>query len=217
MSASTRHVLLAGATGLVGREILRLLAEDDGVSRVTALVRRPLPESARHVKVVEAVVDFDALDRHRDLFAVDEVACALGTTIRQAGSQAAFRRVDHDYPLRIAQLARAAGARHLLLVSALGADPASRVFYNRVKGEVEQAVLALGYPRVTIARPSLLMGDRAEVRMGEVIASRFAFLVPGRWKPVHARQVARALVQAAREDRPGVRIMDNAELRRHPR
>lgn len=217
MPTASRHVLLAGATGLVGREINRLLAEDDGVSRVTALVRRALPEAQRHPTLVEAVADFEALDRSPALFAVDQVICALGTTIRQAGSREAFRRVDHDYPLRIATLARAAGARHFLLVSALGANPSSPVFYNRVKGELERDVLALGFPSVTIARPSLLEGDRAEYRRGEVIAAKFSAVIPGRWKPVHARQVARALVLAARDDRPGVLILDNLALRRHPR
>jgi uncharacterized protein YbjT (DUF2867 family) len=217
MPNALRHVLLVGATGLVGREVHRLLANDESVARVTALVRRPLPVEQRHPKLVEAVVDFDALDGHSPPFAVDQVICALGTTIRQAGSQEAFRRVDHDYPLRIAHLARAHGARHFLLVSAVGADAASRVFYNRVKGEVERDLLALGYPSVTIARPSLLEGDRTEVRVGERIAAKLGFLVPGRWKPVHVRQVARALVQAAREDLTGVRVLENAALRRHPR
>lgn len=216
MPPSSRRLLLAGATGLVGREVHRLLADEPAVSRVTALVRRPLPDAARHERVHEAVVDFGALDRHASLFAVDQVICALGTTIKQAGSEEAFRRVDYEYPLRIATLARAAGAHHLLLVSALGADARSRVFYNRVKGELEEAILALGYPSVTIARPSLLLGDRAEVRRGERFAAHLAFLVPGRWKPVHARAVARALVQAARDDVSGVRIMENAELRLFP-
>lgn len=216
MSTSARHVLLAGATGLIGREVNRLLAEDAGVSRVTALVRRPLPAEHRHAKLVELVADFDALDAQAASFAVDQVVCALGTTIRNAGSQAAFRTVDYEYPLRIAKLARAGGARHFLLVSAMGSDASSRVFYNRVKGEVERDVLALGYPSVTIARPSLLLGDRAEFRLGEEIGARLGFLMPSKWKPVHVRQVARALVHAAREDRPGVCILENAELRRHP-
>lgn len=216
MSTAARHVLLAGATGLVGRELLRMLLEDDGVSRVTALVRRPLQDATPHPRLLEVMVDFEALDQHAGAFAVDQVVCALGTTIKRAGSQAAFRRVDYDYPMRIATMGRAAGARHFLLVSALGADAASRVFYSRVKGELERDVVALGYPGVTIARPSLLEGDRAEFRLGEVIGSKLSFLVPGRWKPVHARQVARALVLAARDDRPGVRVLENTELRRHP-
>ncbi|MBK6489366.1 MAG: NAD(P)H-binding protein [Gemmatimonadetes bacterium] len=212
-----RRVLLVGATGLVGRELHALLADDPGVREVVALVRRPLPDTVRHPRLREAVVDFEALDATPDLFAVDQVVCALGTTIKQAGSPQAFRRVDFDYPLRVATLAHAHGARHFLLVSALGADAGSRVFYNRVKGELEDAVRALGYRAITIARPSLLEGARAEFRLGEVLASRLAFLVPGRWKPVHARQVARSLVRAAARDAKGVHIMENQELRRAER
>lgn len=215
-----RRVLLAGATGLVGRELNALLGADPGVREVVALVRRPLPDAARHPRLRDAVVDFEALaalEARADLFAVDQVVCALGTTIKQAGSQEAFRRVDFEYPLRIATLALAHGARHFLLVSALGADAGSRVFYNRVKGELEDAVRALGFRGVTIARPSLLEGDRADVRAGEVLASKLAFLIPGRWKPVHARQVARAVVQAAARDAKGVHIMENQELRRAKR
>lgn len=212
-----RRALVVGATGLVGREIVALLAEDAGVSEVVALVRRPSAPPLTDRRVREVAVDFDALDRDPSLFAVDQVFCALGTTIKKAGSQAAFRRVDFEYPLQVAQLARAAGARHLLLVSALGADAGSSVFYNRVKGELEEAIRALGFPSLTIARPSLLEGDRTEVRPGEIIGANLAFFVPGRWKPVHVRQVARALVHASAEDLAGTRVMENVELRRYAR
>lgn len=212
-----RRALVVGATGLVGREIVALLAEDAGVSEVVALVRRPSEPPPRDRRVREVVVDFDALDSDPTLFAVDQVFCALGTTIKKAGSQSAFRCVDFDYPLQVAKLARAAGARHFLLVSALGADAGSRVFYNRVKGELEEAVGALAFPSFTIARPSLLEGDRTEVRPGEIIGAKLAMLVPERWKPVHVRQVARALVHASAEDLAGRRVMENVELRRYAR
>lgn len=212
-----RRTLVVGATGLVGREIVALLAEDARVSEIVALVRRPSSTSPRDRRIREVVVDFDALDRDPSLFAVDQVFCALGTTIKKAGSQAAFRRVDFDYPLQVAKLAREAGARHLLLVSALGADARSSVFYNRVKGELEEAIGALGFPAFTIARPSLLEGDRAEVRFGEIIGARLAFLAPGRWKPVHVRQVARALVHASAEEPAGTQVLENVELRRYAR
>jgi uncharacterized protein YbjT (DUF2867 family) len=215
-SRRTRRVLLAGATGLVGRELLALLLGDPGVQDVTALVRRPLPPRPRDAGTVplrEAIVDFAALERDPSLFAVDQVFCALGTTIRQAGSQAAFRRVDYEYPIRLATLARAAGARHFLLVSALGADARSRVFYNRVKGELEDAVRALAFPALTIARPSLLEGARDEFRLGEVVAARLSFVLPARWKPVHVRQVARALTEAATHDAEGERVLENRALR----
>lgn len=210
---SGRTVVLAGATGLVGRECLRQLAAESDVAEVRALTRRPLPEAERLPRVTEVLVDFENLDRTPSLLGAHQVICALGTTIRKAGSRDAFRRVDHDYPLRLARLALAQGGTHFLLVSALGADPRSRVFYSQVKGELEAAILALGFRAVTIARPSLLLGERGEFRMGEEIARRLAFLTPGRYKPVAAWQVAEALVRAAREDRPGTRIIENAELR----
>lgn len=224
-AASRPHALVAGATGLVGRECVRLLLADPAVGRVRALVRRPVPMAELAgadapagrvaVKLAAEVVDFEHLDRHAAQCRADWVFCALGTTLRQAGSQAAFRRVDFDYPLKLAQLARQQGARHFLLVSALGADPASSVFYSRVKGELEEAVKALGFERLTLARPSLLAGDRAEFRLGESVARRLAFLTPPRYKPVHVRQVARALVAAAHAGRPGLQVLSNPVLRGH--
>jgi uncharacterized protein YbjT (DUF2867 family) len=145
---------------------------------------------------------------------VNAIICALGTTIRQAGSRERFRRVDLEYPLAVARLGLQRGARHFLLVSSLGASARSRVFYTRVKGELEDALLAMPYPAITIARPSLLLGQRAEFRLGEEVARRLAPLVPGPYKPVPAAAVAAALVRAAREDRPGHRIIESAEIRR---
>jgi uncharacterized protein YbjT (DUF2867 family) len=210
-----RRVLLVGATGVVGKECLRQLAADAGVSRVIALVRRPIPDAPASPNVDVQVVDFATIESRPELFAVDQVVCALGTTIKVAGSQAAFRAVDYELPYRVATLARAQGARHYLLVSALGAAKDSSVFYNRVKGELEADLDALGFRSLTIARPSLLLGDRAEFRLGERLTQPFGFLVPSKWKPVHARQVAAALVKAAATDLAGRRVMENIELRQH--
>jgi uncharacterized protein YbjT (DUF2867 family) len=207
-----KSVLLAGATGLVGRECLAALLADPSFSPVTILLRQPLPSPPASDRLVVRVVDFEHLDREASAFAVDQVFCCLGTTMRKAGSQAAFRRVDYDYALQTAQLGLAGGARHFLLVSALGADAASRTFYNRVKGELEQTVGRLGYMSVTIVRPSLLLGERHERRLGEEIAKCFTALAPAPWRPVHAKQVAAALVRAAREDTPGIRVIANKEL-----
>jgi uncharacterized protein YbjT (DUF2867 family) len=204
---AARSILIAGATGLVGRECLGLVLEDPAFSRVVVIARRPLT-LAQPSRALEAhVVDFDRLDEHAELFAVDQVLCALGTTIKQAGSQERFRVVDYGYPLALARLGLAHGASHFLLVSALGANARSRIFYSRVKGELEDAVLALPYRSITFARPSLLLGDRIERRLGEEIAKRLAFLVPGRYRPVQARDVAAALVRAAKEDAPGRRLV----------
>jgi uncharacterized protein YbjT (DUF2867 family) len=211
-----KTTLLAGATGLVGGQILRLLALDESFAEIRVLVRRPLLSPVRNPLVRELVADFDRLEEHPDWFKVDFVFSALGTTIGKAGSQAAFRKVDFEYPLAIARLARAAGARQFLFVSALSADRRSFFFYNRVKGELEDVIRSLGYPSVTIARPSLLLGDRQERRFGEELSKRFAWLLPSPWAGVQAAQVAAALVQASREERPGVKILENREMRRMP-
>ena len=206
-----RSALLLGATGLVGRELLSLLLDDDDVQRVVVIARRP--SGAKHPKLDEHVLDLDAMDAHAELFQVDQIFCALGTTIKQAGTQERFRVVDHDYPLAAARLGKAHGARHYLLVSALGASSDSRVFYNRVKGDVERDVIALQYRGTTIARPSLLLGNRDESRLGERIAAKLAWLTPAKYKPIEARDVARALVRLAREDVPGVNIVESAAMR----
>ena len=158
-------------------------------------------------------IDFERLDRHTELFEVDWVCCAMGTTLRKAGSRAAFRQVDFDYPFQMAQLARAHGARQLLLVSAMGADADSRVFYNRVKGELEEALSELDYESVCVAQPSLLAGERGEFRLAERLGLALGFLMPERFKPVQAAQVAAGLLAVARDERPGWHVLSNTLLR----
>jgi uncharacterized protein YbjT (DUF2867 family) len=204
--------LIAGATGLVGQALVRRLSADPAWSEVRALVRRELPAELAAPTVVPVTVDYTRLDPPPAWAAADQVFCALGTTMRQAGSREAFRRVDFDYPVALARAALAQEARHYLLVTAVGASAESRFFYNRVKGEVEEAILALGYRSVTIARPSLLLGPRKETRLGEQVAKVLGVLAPARWKPVEATSVAAALVEAARRDLPGVRVLENPEL-----
>ncbi len=207
------RALVAGGTGLVGTELLRQLAGHDHFSHITALTRRPFDPPVATEKLRRELVDFERLREHAEAFETDCIYCALGTTIKQAGSQAAFRRVDHDYPVILATMGAGHGARHFLLVSALGADPRSRIFYNRVKGEIEAAIAKLPYRSISIFRPSLLLGTRREFRLGEAIATRLGFLMPGRYRPIHARDVAAAMIRAAVEDRPGVRIIDRASMR----
>lgn len=201
--------LVAGATGLVGRELLRQLAAESRYAQVTALVRRAatLPAGVRTL-----TVDFDRLDAAGDALRADHVFCALGTTIRTAGSQEAFRRVDFDYVVALAEATHKLGASHFLLVSSIGAAPSARAFYLRVKGEVEAAVQAVGFEAVTIVRPSLLLGDRDEFRLGETLAKPFGRLLPRRWRPVHARAVAATLLRAAAGHRPGVRIVESRDI-----
>ena len=206
-------ILIAGATGLVGRECLRLALADPAFERVVVLARKPAVE-IKSPKLDWRLADFSHLELQRSAFAVDAILCALGTTIRVAGSRERFREVDHDYPLALARLGLGGGATHFLLVSALGADATSRVFYNRVKGETERDLLALDYPNVTIARPSLLLGERAEFRLGERIAQLLGFAIPGKYRPIHARTVAQALIDAARAGGTGRRVLESAEMRR---
>jgi uncharacterized protein YbjT (DUF2867 family) len=194
----------------VGGELVRQLAAHPAYAKVVILARRQ--PSALSPPVEPVVVDYERLDAHVASLVADDVFCALGTTIRTAGSQDAFRRVDHDYVLEVARLARVQGARHFLLVSSLGANPASRVFYSRVKGEVEVAVQQLGYPSLTIVRPSLLLGDRAEFRLGEALAKPFGILVPRRYRPVHARAVAAAMIGAAVRGWLGTHIVESRDI-----
>ena len=190
-----------------------MLASDPAFDRVVVPTRRPLPRELASGTVEPHVVDFANLAASASLFRVDQIVCALGTTIKQAGTRDAFRVVDYHYPLTAARLGVEQGATHFLLVSSLGADARSRVFYSRVKGELESAVLALPYRSVTIVRPSLLVGPRADYRVGEQIAKRLAFLVPAKYKPIDAHAVAAVLVRAAKADTPGRRIIESPELR----
>ena len=205
--ATTRAVALAGGTGLVGRAILEGLLADESVTAVHALGRRE--PGIIHPKLTPHVVDFAALPQ---LPPLDEVYLALGTTIKAAGSEAAFRAVDFDANLAVARAALAAGARRAGLVSAMGADAKSRIFYNRVKGETEEALAQLPFDGLVIARPSLLVGDREAlgqpVRPAEKVAtavSKFLGpLIPAKYRPIAAADVARGAARA-RARGPGAR------------
>jgi uncharacterized protein YbjT (DUF2867 family) len=205
--------IVAGATGLIGRTLVRQLAAERTWREVRALVRHALPPELSGPKLVPVEVDYDRVDPPPPWAAADHVFCALGTTMREAGSEAAFRQVEFEYPVALARATLARGARHFLLVTALGAAADSRVFYNRVKGEVEAAITTLGFRSVTIARPSLLVGKRAEPRLTEQLGKMLGLVAPPRWRPVSADRVARALVEAAKRDEPGIHILENRELR----
>lgn len=205
------RTLLLGATGLVGDELLTFLLADPSVERVHVLTRRPTGRA--HAKLREHVIDLAEMQRHPEAFAADAILCALGTTIRVAKTKERFRHVDHELPLAAARLGLAHGAAHYLLVSSLGANRDSRIFYQRVKGEVERDLLELPYPKITIARPSVLLGPRQEFRLGEEIAARLGWLMPERGKPIEARDVARALVVLMKREDAGPRIVESRELK----
>ncbi|MGN7983379.1 NAD-dependent epimerase/dehydratase family protein [Burkholderia sp. 22313] len=206
-------LLLVGATGLVGRHVLEVALADARVGQVVVIARRPL---SPHPKMRALEVDFDRLPESADWWRADAVICTLGTTMRVAGSQAAFRRVDHDYPLAVARLAHRAGTPTYVLNSALGADPASRIFYNRVKGELEQALAAVGFASLTCVRPGLIGGSRDEFRCGErmlVLALTAAKpVLPLKWRVNPAPRIARALLDAALDARPGVHVVGSDRL-----
>jgi uncharacterized protein YbjT (DUF2867 family) len=206
-------LLVIGATGLVGRELVEQAAGRADVSRVTALVRRD-PGARPSPKVLYRVVDFDHLgDGLEDAFAVDTVLCALGTTARATPDPARYRQVEVEIPLAVARRARAAGATRFGLVSSVGASPTSRGTYLRQKGELEVALEQLGWERLVIARPSFLVGKRDEFRLGERVGMLVGRLFPAAYRPVHARQVAAGLLAAVRRGGPAVEVLDNVTLR----
>lgn len=214
----SRTALVAGATGLVGRHVLERLLAGDGWSHVVTVGRRTTDQ--HHEKLEQRVLDLGELETGGNLPPVDDVFCCLGTTIKQAGSQPAFRRVDHAFVVGLARAGLRAGATQFLLVSAIGADPHSRVFYSRVKGETESAIRKLPYPALQIFRPSLLLGERPEFRLGERIAMLGAPVLRAllfgplrRYRPIQAATVARAMVTIAREAPRGPNVFEYDAMR----
>jgi uncharacterized protein YbjT (DUF2867 family) len=203
---------VAGATGLVGGECLQQLLAEPRYARVIAVARRELGPELRHRKLRVVVADFDRLDRVQEELRGDHVFCALGTTIRKAGSQARFRVVDHDYPLRLAELTLSSGAQHFSIVSAMGASRSSPFFYSRVKGDVEAALRKMGWPSLAIFRPSVIAGERAESRPFERLGEQLLRFAPATWRPVAARDIAAAMVGVALRSPPGVTIVESRHI-----
>jgi uncharacterized protein YbjT (DUF2867 family) len=198
--------------------VLALLLADARWSRVTTVGRRTTAQ--QHDKLEQRVLDLGELETVSDLPHSHDVFCCLGTTIKQAGSQPAFRQVDHTFVVGLARAGLRAGATQFLLVSAIGADPESRVFYSRVKGETEAAIRRLPYQAVQIFRPSLLLGARPEFRLGERIATLGAPLLPAllfgrlrRFRPIQAATVARAMVAIAHEAPRGPNVFEYDAMR----
>ena len=216
-TGSTLSALVLGATGLVGRHCLDLLLEDEAYGQVVALARKP--PKREHPKLRWHVTDLARVHEYGSLLGVDDVFCCLGTTIRAAGSRDSFYKVDFGHVVEVARATAESGARQLLLVSALGADAHSRVFYNRVKGEVERAVCELPFRGTQIFRPSLLLGQRQEFRLGERAAALalvpLSFLLIGRarkYRPVPATAVAEAMVRVAKSVPPGVNVFESDRI-----
>ncbi|MGE8411587.1 MAG: oxidoreductase [Pseudomonas sp.] len=210
MYLTPQYILLAGASGLTGEQLLDRLLNEPTVSRVLAPSRRPLSQHPR----LENPVGDPAVVLPQLGGKVEIAFCCLGTTIKQAGSEAAFRAVDLDLVVAFGKRALDMGARHLVVISALGADPKSSIFYNRVKGEMEEALKRQGWPQLTLCRPSLLLGDRIEPRLGEQLAGPLSRLIPGKYHGIEACQLARAMWRLALEEHSGTRVVESDELRK---
>jgi len=209
----SKKAILLGASGLVGGHLLRQLLESGHYEQVVSLARRPLP--LEHPKLVQQTLDFDQPDQN--LIVGDDLFCALGTTLRKAGSKEAQYRIDCLYPYEIGRIARANGVRQYLLVSSVGADAQSTNFYLRTKGDLEEKVKSLEFENFVSARPSFLLGDRAEFRLGEkigiVLATLFNPIIPKRYRGIQAALVAKALIHAANAGWSGTRVLENEALK----
>lgn len=214
---ANKSALLLGASGLVGKELLELLLNSPIYEKVIILVRKPLKRE--HPKLEEVEIEFEALAEHKEYFMVNDVFCCLGTTIKKAGSQEAFRRVDVQYPLAAARIAKEMGVEKFLVISSMGADHQSKVFYSRMKGLLEHSLKELMLPSLHIFRPSLLLGDRNEFRLGESVAAfmskGISFLFAGplkKYRPIEAKTVAQGMVQAAQRQTEGATVYLSHEI-----
>jgi uncharacterized protein YbjT (DUF2867 family) len=213
-SSQQKTALLLGASGLVGSALLQQLLNSDAYHSVVALVRRPL--AIQHPKLRQQVIDFDQPDA--TLIQGDDLYCALGTTLRKAGSKEAQYTIDCTYPTEFGRIARQNGVKRYLLVSSIGADAASSNFYLKTKGELEQHLQAMGFETFVAARPSFLLGDRTEFRLAEkigiILAQVFAPLIPRKYRGIHANDVASALIALAQQNITGYHIVESDKLHR---
>lgn len=214
-SPTTKTALIVGATGLIGDLLTHQLVDSTVYDKVKVLVRKPL--NWQHPRLQEVTYDFD----HPNglLIQADDIFCCLGTTMAKAGSKEAFRKVDYQYPMDVARLGLANGARQFLIVTAMGADLNSRFFYNRVKGEVERDLASLNYPALLIFRPSLLLGNRAESRLGERLAAGFMRvakpLIPAKYRGIEGAKVANAMFTTAQQGLSGKHVFESDVLQQY--
>jgi uncharacterized protein YbjT (DUF2867 family) len=209
-----KTALIAGSTGLIGKQLLTLLLATNRYDKVIALTRHEL--GITHPKLTELKVDFSILDQYADKLVADDVFCCLGTVMAKAKTKERFYEVDFTYPLRLAVATKLNGAKQYHLVSALGANKKSSIFYNKVKGEVEEAIGNLGFDSYQVYRPSLLLGQREETRSGEDAAKVFykylGFLIPKKYKGIEGSTVARAMLHHASKEQRGKFIHESMEM-----
>lgn len=208
MNQQTAVVL--GATGLIGSHLLDQLLADDSFSTVRILVRKPV--TVQHPKLQTVITDFSNYEQYqKNIGSGHCIFCCIGTTNANVkGDKAAYRKIDFDIPVNAARFGKESGFQQYLIVTALGANSNSRIFYNRLKGEVEEVIATFDYPSLHIFRPSFLLGNRAEQRMGErifkSIFKAIAFLLPSSMKPVEASDVAKAMIAAAKKGKAGMNL-----------
>ncbi|NEW85210.1 MAG: NAD-dependent epimerase/dehydratase family protein [Mariniphaga sp.] len=212
-----KTALIAGASGLIGKELVQKLISSDQYRRIYVLSRKK--SGLVHEKITELVIDFDQIDQLKFDEPIDDLFCTLGTTIKQAGSRDNFMKVDYQYIIEFAKLGKRIGATKFLVISAMGANSKSSVFYNQVKGMTEEALKSIGFSRLVILRPSLLLGERPEPRFGEQIASFFMkalnFLIPDNFKAIKAEKVADNMLRMATDSAEGISIVESGEMIRN--
>ena len=209
-----KTALIAGATGLVGGELLKQLLEGDRYQKVIVVTRRELGLRARHPKARQVLVDFAKLEDHAEYLHADHVYCTLGTTIARAGSQAEFVKVDLEYPLRLARVALERGAKHYSIVTALGSNTSSPFFYSRVKGAVERELEEMGWPSLALLRPSVIAGHRAERRPAEQLSQVLLRYAPATWRSVPAADIAACMIEVAGREPRGVLRVESKDIKR---
>jgi len=210
-----KSALILGASGLVGSEVLSLSLESDLYDKIIIVVRSPL--TIKHNKLVQKTIDFD-MPKWEEMFPVDHVYCCLGTTIKKAGSKTNFIKVDHDYPLAFAAAAKKWESSIFSVITATGVSPKSRIFYNNVKGQLEKNLKSLELFSTLIFRPSLLLGERKEFRLGEKIGSGIAkvtsWMTPKTYRAIHCKAVAKAMLAESFADKTGFNIISNKSMHR---
>lgn len=216
MNGDGKTLLVLGGTGLVGGEVLKSAALCDEVKAVVAPTRRPLKAGCAGPKVLNPALDYERIDPGLGWWKADALICCLGTTIKKAGSRQNFYRVDHDYPILAARAARKNGVRTCVLISAIGADPHSSIFYNRVKGETEEDMKKVGFESLAFLRPNVLSGGRREFRLGEemMIAALTVVgpLLPKKFRLCPAENVARVALRIALRPWPGVGVVGSEDM-----
>ncbi len=207
-----KTALIIGATGLTGKELCQQLIDDVRYDRIIILVRKQNEIDSN--KIEQIVFDFDIL-KPSDIYA-DEFYCCLGTTIKKAGSKEEFLKVDYDYVVNTAKLAYKNGIKNFAVVSAMGANKKSKIFYNRVKGEMEDVISKIGFVKCCILRPSLIIGKRTEFRFGESVAKlimlAFSFIIPARYKAVHAKKIAKTMIDSLNSEKQGLSIIESDKI-----